>query len=181
MASRTAMDTRKRIDPPRLFACQHCNREFASEELLQRHLSRKGANADQWRRLVVCNQCAWCQQVFSNVLYTRNHVQRWQGHCVARQTRAPNQPELVPPSHLQCPCCDFAAETLDSLQAHICTHAPAGSSSPLVAVVGWGPWAEPVFVHTAADSSPSSASPSSGTSGESVASADAFGGNIVPL
>ena len=126
--------TRDRIDvSDAKFSCPHsspeggqCMFEGHSRLSLATHIAQKHNIRDPYKHAVVTNQCPFCRSIFKNRTSARKHAQirGTKGVCpkICRHPMAGHTTDVTRPSQLCCPFCEFVAQDLQSLHAHIVAH-----------------------------------------------------------
>lgn len=114
--------------------CNHIAKSHGSLPLHQisSHLPNHGLRSTA-KLVVVTNQCPLCSLVFSDILSTQHHVTNSlnRHRCIA--DKGYKQMRVLEPATLKCPfsrvlindeapMCNFEAQHLSQLQAHICEH-----------------------------------------------------------
>ena len=103
-----------------------CGRTFPSYVQLRIHMvhSKGGTHGERpfYAKAAVTNACPWCKHKFSSKVVAASHIKRafMQGMCTGRGSAF--GPELIAPTSMQCPVCEWMATNTSDLLQHLSTH-----------------------------------------------------------
>ena len=103
-----------------------CGRTFPSYVQLRIHMvhSKGGTHGERpfYAKAAVTNACPWCKHKFSSKVVAASHIKRafMQGMCTGRGSAF--GPQLIAPTSMQCPVCEWMAANTSDLLQHLSTH-----------------------------------------------------------
>ena len=104
-----------------------CNETFHSKRAMYAHVRGHGYR-NALSLCTITNQCFWCLSTFNNRMSAQHHVSASFTNQCCHADRSTLNCEVILPNSLECPACDFVADTWLKLQLHIRDHFPAPRS-----------------------------------------------------
>eukprot|EP00959_Pyramimonas_sp_CCMP1952_P236662 4945823-Pyramimonas_sp.AAC.1 len=112
-----------------------CPAAFESSRALSTHIQRVHHRTDVYASIVVTNQCPYCAEIFSSHQAAYRHVIAKRAYP-DRVSRCRYLGAVIEPKSLDCPLCEYSAQTLADLHRHIVEHAPAHTHAARGSEVG---------------------------------------------